>query len=58
MFANNNFISYFKGNFTVIWYKFRKYTILCVLPPILSEKLTALKLQAQTAKRRLGCVAC
>ncbi len=41
-FVNDNFISYLNRNFTEVWCKLRKGTILHVLPPILSKRLTAL----------------
>ncbi len=31
-FANNNLISYLERKFTAVWHKFRKCTILCILP--------------------------
>ncbi len=41
-FANNNFISYVKINLTTVSMHITKCIILFVLPPILSERLTAL----------------
>ncbi len=32
IFAKNNFVSYLKRNFTPVWYKFRKWTIITVSP--------------------------